>query len=88
MTCQRYYRHPAATAAVTGLQPAGGCPLRPSWDDDQPAGLLHNSEQQLIASVVAAHNGNLAAAARELGISRTTLYRKIRANPHLVERSH
>ncbi|MDH2432569.1 sigma-54-dependent Fis family transcriptional regulator [Pokkaliibacter sp. MBI-7] len=52
------------------------------------AGLLHDNELQLIASVVAMHNGNLAAAARELGISRTTLYKKIRANPHLAERPH
>jgi transcriptional regulator of acetoin/glycerol metabolism len=31
-----------------------------------------------VESTVARHNGNISAAARELGITRTTLYRKLR----------
>ncbi len=39
---------------------------------------LRAAEGRLVESTVARHNGNISAAARELGITRTTLYRKLR----------
>jgi len=38
---------------------------------------LHETERKLIAQALAATNGNVTAAAKELGISRRTLHRKI-----------
>lgn len=40
---------------------------------------LRAAEAQLVRDAVARHDGNISAAARELGITRTTLYRKLRA---------
>ncbi|MGE5490505.1 MAG: sigma-54-dependent Fis family transcriptional regulator [Actinomycetota bacterium] len=53
-------------------------------DDAVPAppaagGDLRSAEYRLVRECVARHQGNLSAAARELGITRTTLYRKMRA---------
>lgn len=39
---------------------------------------LRAAESRLVEDTVARHNGNISAAARELGITRTTLYRKLR----------
>ncbi len=39
---------------------------------------LRAAEAQLVQDAVARHGGNISAAARELGITRTTLYRKLR----------
>jgi len=52
-------------------------------DDDGPppnipGGNLRSAESRLVRESVARHQGNLSAAARELGITRTTLYRKLR----------
>ncbi len=52
-------------------------------DPDTPAPLppsqsLRAAEIRLVEDTVARHNGNISAAARELGITRTTLYRKLR----------
>jgi transcriptional regulator of acetoin/glycerol metabolism len=43
------------------------------------AGLAERAERSLIRAVLDAHNGHRAAAAIELGISRSTLYRRLRA---------
>lgn len=43
------------------------------------SGNLRSAENRLVRECVARHQGNLSAAARELGITRTTLYRKLRA---------
>ncbi|HJW25511.1 MAG TPA: sigma-54-dependent Fis family transcriptional regulator [Rhodocyclaceae bacterium] len=42
-------------------------------------GDLRAAENRLVRECVARHQGNLSAAARELGITRTTLYRKLRS---------
>jgi transcriptional regulator of acetoin/glycerol metabolism len=39
---------------------------------------LRAAEGRLVGDTVARHKGNISAAARELGITRTTLYRKLR----------
>ncbi len=39
---------------------------------------LRSSEARLVRDTLARHRGNISAAARELGITRTTLYRKLR----------
>jgi len=47
-----------------------------------PAGhSLRSAENRLIDDTLARHAGNISATARELGITRTTLYRKLRRNP-------
>ena len=43
---------------------------------------LRSTELRLIRDCLARHGGNVSAAARELGITRTTLYRKLRQEPH------
>lgn len=42
---------------------------------------LRTTELRLIRDCLARHGGNVSAAARELGITRTTLYRKLRQEP-------
>lgn len=44
-----------------------------------PGGDLRSAENRMVRDCVARHQGNLSAAARELGITRTTLYRKLKA---------
>ncbi|HQV15055.1 MAG TPA: helix-turn-helix domain-containing protein, partial [Denitromonas sp.] len=39
---------------------------------------LRSCEQRLVRACLQRHGGNVSAAARELGITRTTLYRKLR----------
>lgn len=46
-----------------------------------PSRDLRSTELRLIRDCLARHRGNVSAAARELGITRTTLYRKIRQHP-------
>lgn len=45
--------------------------------DDGASGDLARSELRLIERVLARHDGNMSAAAKEIGISRNTLYRKV-----------
>nr|WP_246624618.1 sigma-54-dependent Fis family transcriptional regulator [Oceanobacter mangrovi] len=47
----------------------------------QKSGLLQDNESVLIRQALDKHNGNVSAAANALGISRATLYRKIREMP-------
>jgi sigma-54 dependent transcriptional regulator, acetoin dehydrogenase operon transcriptional activator AcoR len=62
-------------------QPTGGPQSRASQDQDQrqaQAQSLKHAEVMLIESSLARHHGNISHAANALGISRPTLYRKIR----------
>ena len=45
-----------------------------------PSGRLHDVAASVIANAVAQHGGNVSAAARTLGISRNTIYRKLPAH--------
>ncbi|MEI5998218.1 sigma-54-dependent Fis family transcriptional regulator [Paraburkholderia bengalensis] len=56
--------------AMPGGQPAGD-PMQP------PGARLQDVEASAIAAAIAQHNGNVSAAARMLGISRNTVYRKM-----------
>jgi transcriptional regulator of acetoin/glycerol metabolism len=47
--------------------------------DEPAAGVLSEQEHDAIVAAVAAHRGNVSAAARALGISRNTIYRKLGA---------
>ncbi len=47
--------------------------------DAVAVGSLQLAERQAVAAALASHGGNVSAAARDLGISRETLYRKMRA---------
>ena len=61
-----------AVAPSTGALPAAAAA-------EPVAGNLHDLEAQAIDQVLAACRGNMAAAARKLGISRSTLYRRLEA---------
>jgi transcriptional regulator with PAS, ATPase and Fis domain len=62
-------RNPDAPSAATYSQPAGTV----------PAVRLQDVATSTIAAAVARHSGNVSAAARDLGISRNTIYRKMPA---------
>lgn len=49
----------------------------PASADSQPPQDLHAMEQQAIDAAIAACHGNVAAAARKLGVSRSTIYRRL-----------
>ncbi|MCM1076107.1 MAG: DNA-binding response regulator [Bacteroides sp.] len=52
--------------------------------NDNPTPLtLHQMEQKMISEALADNGGNLSAAAAQLGISRQTLYNKIKSNNNL-----
>jgi DNA-binding NtrC family response regulator len=51
-------------------------PLAPARTDTAPLPTLREAERQLIVQTLAAHGGNIRAAAKALDISRGTLYRK------------
>jgi len=63
------------------LQRSASAPGRQSTGDPaQPSGArLQDVEASAIAAAIAQHNGNVSAAARMLGISRNTVYRKMPA---------
>jgi transcriptional regulator of acetoin/glycerol metabolism len=74
-----------------GVAARTGPPLPPSEVDGSAAGYrflpvaadgrpmtLAEVERETIAAAIALHDGRLSAAARHLGIGRTTLYRKLR----------
>ena len=42
---------------------------------------LHNREVDIVLKAFNRHNGNISAVSRELGISRNTVYKKLRARP-------
>ena len=63
-------------------------PVQPSHLPPLPAGpdgpaahgtvTIHDAEQKLLEETLKSNGGNIQAAARQLGVSRGTLYRKIR----------
>jgi DNA-binding NtrC family response regulator len=55
---------------------AAPAPLAPARADGAPLPTLREAERQLIVRTLAAHGGNIRAAAKALGVSRGTLYRK------------
>ncbi len=60
---------PAAPSAVTQADPAA---------PEQPLASMRDMERRTIQAALAAHQGNISAAARQLGISRNTIYRRCR----------
>ena len=70
---------PERAASPDGALPAQppGMPC-PADQGDAPAGRLQDVEMQAIREAIARHAGNISAAARDLGVSRNTLYRKLR----------
>jgi two-component system response regulator HydG len=65
------------------LPPALCKALRPNRDAESP---LDSAERNTISSVLEACHGNIAAASRRLGISKSTLYRKLALRGITVER--
>jgi sigma-54 dependent transcriptional regulator, acetoin dehydrogenase operon transcriptional activator AcoR len=72
---------PPATPAVpdTAAAPLAAAAQAPAPAAPQPGGNpLKSAEHQVIASILAAHNGNVSRTAEVLDMSRNTLYRKMR----------
>ena len=67
---------PGTVAATTAVPAAAGPVVMPP----AASASLETMEHQLIARTLEAHGGNVSAAARALGVSRNTIYRKL---PHL-----
>jgi transcriptional regulator with PAS, ATPase and Fis domain len=63
-----YFELVAPDAGMDVSEPAEGVPLRP----------LNEVEEEMIRKAIAFHNGNINKAAISLGISRNTLYRKMK----------
>ncbi|AMD90987.1 sigma-54-dependent Fis family transcriptional regulator [Desulfovibrio fairfieldensis] len=62
---------------IAGLErPRQAAPSEPSGGSGQ--GTLEDLEQRAVAEALARHNGNIRAASRALGVSRPTLYRKLK----------
>ena len=59
------------------LSPASACPSVHPTGAASSAATLDDMERSAIAACIAKHNGNLSLVAKELGISRGALYRKI-----------
>lgn len=68
----------ASSGAQLGLPPASALPA-PAGPQAAAPPSLRQTELQAIAAAVEAAGGNLSAAARQLGIGRSTLYRKLRS---------
>lgn len=71
----------AATARAAATAPTSPTPPVPSRADDPmqlPALSINEMERLAIVQAIERHNGNLSAAIRELGLGRTTLYRKLK----------
>lgn len=67
--------------AVAAAQPAEAAPAPAAPVDAPPAAAtLDNHRDRVIAETVAACGGNIARAARQLGVSRGLLYRRLRAH--------
>jgi parallel beta-helix repeat protein len=70
---------------------ATSCGTTSSWAtrsrslDAFPGGSIHDAERRTIEDALQRHGGEIRAAARDLGITRTTLYRKIRRHGIPVE---
>jgi transcriptional regulator of acetoin/glycerol metabolism len=74
--------HAASTtppAAEATQAPHPGVVHRPPGSDPGPRGTLQDVEQAAIRRALEQSGGNVAAAARQLGISRNTIYRRLQA---------
>jgi transcriptional regulator of acetoin/glycerol metabolism len=71
----QYQRGPLAARAGVRIEAAAG---QAGQAGQAGATSLRALNAQGVREAVAAHHGNIAAAARQLGISRTTLYRHLR----------
>jgi sigma-54 dependent transcriptional regulator, acetoin dehydrogenase operon transcriptional activator AcoR len=67
-------RKPVLQSAESLLPPA----LRANFGREQRRQLLEEAERQQILMLLSKHGGNISVVAREMGISRNTLYRKMR----------
>lgn len=63
---------------VLGLEHLTECLLEELRGSTQPPGSIRENEEALIRGALARHHGNITAAADALGISRATLYRKLK----------
>jgi transcriptional regulator of acetoin/glycerol metabolism len=72
----RHGDHPATDTAAAGASAAAATPVTQSAGGTQPKRLA-DVESMTIMAAVKAHNGNISAAAKALGISRNTIYRRI-----------
>ncbi|WP_374266772.1 sigma-54-dependent Fis family transcriptional regulator [Zoogloea sp.] len=68
---------PAAAGAPRALETAAGVDAAPAAGGAAAFGRLEEIERDMIQRTLEAENGNISAAARRLGISRNTLYRKL-----------
>src|SRR5439155_12186081 len=73
-------REAAAARSRTGSDrhPSGGDAIRGVAEDARETWSLADVEREHILRVLRRHHGNSTAAAKQLGISRTTLWRKLR----------
>ena len=74
-----------ADRAAAAAPPPGGCapdagPGAVAAADKPPAVTLEQAEIEMMQNVLAAAGGNISEAAKRLGISRNTIYRKLRWN--------
>ena len=78
-------RSPSAPIDVADL-PESGLVIEPlpvrAAPQVGPPQLLHAAQQSLMLQVLRDHGGNVSAAARALGISRTTLYARLKRRPN------
>ena len=65
------------TASYSVKQPLSRQPIDAAAVRQQHRQLMQENEKQRILAILAKHGGNVSAAARELGIARKTLYRKM-----------
>ena len=68
---------PAIQPAISGVMTPSPLPQPPNHSP-LPATTLENIERQAIIEALERHRGNVSAAQRQLGIGRTTLYRKLK----------
>ncbi|KNZ32543.1 MAG: Fis family transcriptional regulator [Methylibium sp. NZG] len=72
---------PSAPAAPAGADPApAAAPVTGAKADKPPPVTLEEAEVEMMRNALAAAGGNISEAAKRLGISRNTIYRKLRWN--------
>jgi sigma-54 dependent transcriptional regulator, acetoin dehydrogenase operon transcriptional activator AcoR len=74
------FNAPTSAAAGAAASVAPGHAAEPANPDDAPARTLGQAELEMIHCALAAAGGNISEASKRLGISRNTIYRKLRWN--------